>query len=192
MLAPRLRCSFESGFELINGDTSTIPEAEAVEIRSLITDAPGSYLGKVLGTVHISATKNTPLEERIMFKDTWCASPSGRHLLPPVLLLQDLLLGPTCILLLLQDLLLGPTCILPVHCLYTTCTIHAHYMYNACTLPCPCSTTTRVVTRPCHVEPRTHAPKLSYRATCPTVPPDLSTWRHVASSATGCWAVSMV
>ena len=138
MLAPRLRCSFESGFELINGDTSTIPEAEAVEIRSLITDAPGSYLGKVLGTVHISATKNTPLEERIMFKDTWCASPSGRHLLPPVLLLQDLLLGPTCILLLLQDLLLGPTCILPVHCLYTTCTIHAHYMYNACTLHVQC------------------------------------------------------
>ena len=56
--------SFESGFELEFGDTSTIPQAEAIDIKSLTS-------GKVIGCVHISATKNTPLEERIIFKDRW-------------------------------------------------------------------------------------------------------------------------
>jgi hypothetical protein len=56
--------SFESGFELAYGDISTVPETEAVEVRSLTS-------GKVLGACHISSVKNTPLEERIIFKDYW-------------------------------------------------------------------------------------------------------------------------
>ena len=55
---------YEAGFELEAGDITTIPEAEALEIRSLTS-------GKVLGTVHISSVKNTALEERIVFKDSW-------------------------------------------------------------------------------------------------------------------------
>ena len=56
--------SFNSGFELEFGDISTIPQADAIDVRSLTS-------GKVLGCVHISGTKNTPLEDRIIFKDCW-------------------------------------------------------------------------------------------------------------------------
>jgi hypothetical protein len=52
---------YESGFQLEYGDISTMPEAEAVEIRSIRSHA-------VLGVVHIHTTKNAPLQERIMFK----------------------------------------------------------------------------------------------------------------------------
>lgn len=56
--------SFDAGFELEFGDITTIPQAEAVDIRSMTS-------GKVLGCVHISGTKNTPLEERMVFKNKW-------------------------------------------------------------------------------------------------------------------------
>lgn len=52
---------FQSGFQLEYGDLSTVPEAEAVEIRSIRSHA-------VLGLAHISPNKNAPLEERIVFK----------------------------------------------------------------------------------------------------------------------------
>jgi hypothetical protein len=52
---------YESGFQLEYGDISTMPEAEAVEIRSIRSHA-------VLGVVHIHTSKNAPLQERIMFK----------------------------------------------------------------------------------------------------------------------------
>ena len=56
--------SFESGFELICGDISTVPQTETVELKSLTS-------GKVLGIVSIHPKKNAWLEERIMFKNTW-------------------------------------------------------------------------------------------------------------------------
>ena len=52
---------FEAGFKLLYGDISTLPEAEAVEIRSIRSHA-------VLGVAHILPTKNAPLEDRIVFK----------------------------------------------------------------------------------------------------------------------------
>ena len=52
---------FEAGFELEYGDIGTMPEAEAVEIRSIRSQA-------VLGVVHILPTKHAPLQERIVFK----------------------------------------------------------------------------------------------------------------------------
>jgi len=52
---------FEAGFHLEYGDISTIPDAEAVDIRSIRSHA-------VLGVVHIHPDKNAPLQSRIVFK----------------------------------------------------------------------------------------------------------------------------